>query len=115
MRPLLPLLMMVGLAGCSKPGGRTLGTAVQGLELTVAGIQKAKMDSRIVVQGTMTEKCPVAGCWFTLQDQTGSIQVDTKGAGFVVVEVPLKTSLVVAGRVTTNGAARILDATGLRY
>jgi len=115
MRSLLLLLTIVGLAGCSKPGGRTLGLAVQGPEMTIAGIQKAKVDTRIVVHGTMTEKCPVAGCWFTLQDRTGSIQVDTKSAGFVVVAVPLKATLAVAGRVTTNGAARILDATGICY
>jgi hypothetical protein len=43
------------------------------------------------------------------------IKVDTKDAGFVVVDVPLQASLTVAGRLETNGAGRILKATGLRY
>ena len=115
MRRLLWVLIMVGLAGCSKPGGRTLGSAVEGPGMTVAGIQKANVDSRIVLHGTMTDKCPVAGCWFILQDGTGSIKVDTKSAGFVVVDLPLQTALSVAGRVTTNGAVRVVDATGIRY
>jgi uncharacterized protein YdeI (BOF family) len=61
------------------------------------------------------EKCPVAGCWFVLRDQTGTIRVDTKNGGFVVVDVPLKTTVVVAGQIATNGSERFLDATGVRY
>jgi len=63
----------------------------------------------------MTQKCPVAGCWFMLRDDTGTIKVDTKNAGFVVVDVPLNASMTVAGRVATNGTERFIDATGLRY
>jgi hypothetical protein len=63
----------------------------------------------------MIEKCPEAGCWFVLRDESGAIKVDTKDAGFVVVGVPLQVSLTVAGRLTTNGTERMLAATGLRY
>ncbi len=63
----------------------------------------------------MIEKCPVAGCWFVVQDGSGRIKVDTKNAGFVVVDVPLQVSLLIAGRVTTNGGERFIDATGVRY
>ena len=63
----------------------------------------------------MAKKCPVAGCWFMLQDKTGTIKVDTKNAGFVVVDVPLNTALTVAGRVVTNGNERLIEASGVRY
>lgn len=63
----------------------------------------------------MTKKCPVAGCWFMLHDESGTIKVDTKNAGFVVVDVPLNSRITVAGRLATNGAERVIDATGLRY
>ena len=106
--------LSVFLAGCMREGG-TLGAAVEGAAVPVASIEKVAADVPVVLQGTMTKKCPVAGCWFMLQDQTGTIKVDTKNAGFVVVDVPLNTSLTVAGRVITNGTERFIDATGVRY
>ena len=72
-------------------------------------------DSQVLLHGVLTEKCPVAGCWFMLHDESGTIKVDTKNAGFTVVDVPLRSALVVAGRVTTNGTHRIIDASGIRY
>ena len=69
----------------------------------------------VMVRGTMTEKCPVAGCWFMLRDDTGTIKVDSKSGGFVVVEIPLNTTVTVAGRVSTNGTERFIDATGVHY
>jgi hypothetical protein len=63
----------------------------------------------------MIEKCPVAGCWFVLRDATGTVKVDTKSAGFVVVDVPLNKEMIVAGIVRTNGSGLLLEATGLRY
>ena len=50
-----------------------------------------------------------------LRDADGTIKVDTKNAGFVVVNVPLRSTVTVAGRVITNGTERFIDATGLRY
>ncbi len=51
-----------------------------------------------------------------LRDESGVIKVDTKDAGFVVVDVPLQVSVTVAGRVETNSAGDgMLKATGLRY
>ena len=60
----------------------------------------------------MIEKCPVAGCWFKLRDQTGVMRVDTKAAGFVVTDVPLHTRMRVQGRADTQGG---VAATGIRY
>jgi len=63
----------------------------------------------------MIEKCPIAGCWFRLRDNTGVIKVDTKSAGFVVVNVPLESRVTVAGKVIINGDDVMLEATGIRY
>ena len=63
----------------------------------------------------MIEKCPVAGCWFRLRDATGVILVDTKSAGFVVVNVPLESPMTVAGKAVAQGDAVMLEATGVRY
>jgi hypothetical protein len=63
-----------------------------------------------VVAGEVVEKCPVAGCWFDLRDESGTIRVDTKNAGFVVLDVPLHTRMTVAGRVRTKGEEPQLEA-----
>lgn len=116
MKHLAPLAaVLLILAGCSDGKPKTLGVPVEGTPVTVTGAQQAISESRVVIQGTMTKKCPVAGCWFMLQDSTGTIKVDTKNAGFVVVDVPLNSSVTVAGRVGTNGQERFIDATGVRY
>lgn len=63
----------------------------------------------------MVEKCPTAGCWFRLRDRTGTIKVDTKSAGFVVVNVPLQSQVTVAGKVVPDGDDVMIEATGVRY
>lgn len=63
----------------------------------------------------MFEKCPVAGCWFRLRDRTGTIKVDTKAAGFVVVKVPLATTVTVSGKVVADGDEVMIEAAGVRY
>lgn len=63
----------------------------------------------------MIEKCPAAGCWFRLQDETGTIKVDTKSAGFVVSAVPLETKITVAGKIHDTGEEVTIEATGVRY
>ena len=109
------LLGAVLLTGCADRKQKILGAAFEGTTIPVSMAQNASVDAPVVLRGTMTEKCPIAGCWFVLRDETGTIKVDTKNAGFVVVDVPLKTSLVVGGRVMTNGTQRLIEASGVRY
>src|SRR4051812_21806791 len=94
------------LVGCSERKPITLGPPFEGIPLPISAVTKADPRARVVVGGTMTEKCPVAGCWFIVRDRSGTIRVDTKNAGFVVVDVPLKTTVLVSGRVATNGSER---------
>jgi uncharacterized protein YdeI (BOF family) len=115
MRLLLLSICAALLAGCSGRESKILGTAVEGVAVNIASIPQTTADSRIVLHGTMTKKCPVAGCWFVLKDETGTIKVDTKNGGFAVIDVPLNTSLTVAGRVVMNGRERLIDATGVCY
>ena len=57
----------------------------------------------------------MAGCWFIIRDTTGQIKVDTKAAGFVVLDVPLRSEMTVGGRVALDGSEKLIAATGLRY
>ena len=115
-RLVLVLLTCVGLmTACKKPTGTVLGKAPKGQPRTVLSVHSGDTPPQVTIGGVMVEKCPVAGCWFKLRDSTGIIKVDTKSAGFVVVNVPLQSQVTVAGRVVTEGSDVMLEATGLRY
>jgi uncharacterized protein YdeI (BOF family) len=110
------LLFLVLLAtSCGKPDGTVLGKAPRGEPRSIVAVKAGDTPPQVTIQGVMFEKCPVAGCWFRLRDRTGTIKVDTKAAGFVVVDVPLETQLTVAGNVVPDGKEIALEATGLRY
>ena len=90
-----------------------LGTAPADTPVvTVAQAGRLTSATPVALQGEMIEKCPVAGCWFKLRDQTGVVRVDTKAAGFVVTDVPLHTQMRVQGRADAQGG---VAATGIRY
>ncbi len=110
------LVLVCGLAAaCSRPTGKVRGVAPRGEPHTVLAVQAGDAPTLLTVRGRMIEKCPVAGCWFRLDDETGIIKVDTKSAGFVVTDIPLNTLLTVGGKIGHEGQETIIEATGLRY
>ena len=96
-------------------GGSQRCTAPAAKPTAVSAARQAAKGTPLVLAGEMVEKCPAAGCWFDLKDESGIIRVDTKNAGFVVVDVPLHSRVTVAGQVRISGDERILDASGVRY
>lgn len=114
----LPLVTAVCLAfatGCQRQKGTVLGRAPEGQAHTVLAVRSGDTPSQVTISGVMIDKCPVAGCWFHLRDRTGTIKVDTKSAGFVVVNVPLQTIVTVAGKVVADGEDVALEAIGVSY
>ena len=115
MRPLalivLPLVFLA-LAGCGRQPAQTMGsTAAFG---PVTAIRDLKPAALVTIRGTMIEKCPVAGCWFKVQDSSGVLKVDTKTAGFVVVDVPVGSRVTVSGKFQA-APEREISALGVRY
>lgn len=110
-----PLLFLLAVAGCSRPGSHLLGRAPEGAAIPLDVARHTAVGTSVTVKGVMVEKCPEAGCWFVLKDATGTLRVDTKTAGFVVLEVPLRQTVSVSGELVTNGAETLLAATGVRY
>src|SRR5687768_9638565 len=112
--PLRALIAASALAllagGCAGREPRVLGVAPSGSPSAVSAARSARSGAALVVAGEMVEKCPVAGCWFDLRDESGTIRVDTKNAGFVVLDVPLHTRMTVGGRVKTKGEEPLLEA-----
>jgi uncharacterized protein YdeI (BOF family) len=112
-----------GLSWCAATvvlcGGCTSPTTKLGQELNEAGVQTTVREARpsqtVSLSGVMVEKCPASGCWFRLRDGTGTIRVDTRGAGFVVTNVPLQSHVTVMGKVTKRGDEKSVLASALRY
>jgi uncharacterized protein YdeI (BOF family) len=113
------ILMLAGmlslLVACHRQTGTVLGKAPVGPALNIVAVHAGDAPPTVTLQGVIVEKCPVAGCWFYLQDQTGTIKVDTKSAGFVVVDVPLQTKVTVSGKIVSDGDTMTIAGTGLRY
>lgn len=111
------LLLLAG--GCAPREAQILGSALAqgapGSAAPVAAVRTARDGSPVVVSGRMVEKCPVAGCWFDVRDGSGAIRVDTKNAGFVVLDVPLNAPITVAGRIRSSGGEPQIEAAGVRY
>ena len=103
------------LAGCGAHDSTVLGLAPKDAPMTIADVRALHTAAPATLHGTMVEKCPVAGCWFNLRDSTGVMRVDTKAAGFVVIDVPVGTPMTVQGKVSGQGASRQINATGLVY
>jgi uncharacterized protein YdeI (BOF family) len=109
------LVCAVLLSGCGKSKGTLLGKDPRGAPQTVLAVRAGTAPAQFTLNGVMIEKCPTAGCWFRLRDSTGEIKVDTKSAGFVVLDVPLETKVTVAGKVVADGQDVQIEATGIRY
>src|SRR3989442_1373249 len=109
------LICLLAAIGCHQPNSTILGQAPQGEPQTILAVTADSTPQQVTLRGVMIEKCPVAGCWFRLRDRTGTIKVDTKPAGFVVVNIPLRSEVTVSGKVVTSGNNVALEATGVRY
>jgi uncharacterized protein YdeI (BOF family) len=119
---LAPLWLVFGLmvclllpTACHKSSATILGKPPRGTPRTILSVRAGDTPPQVTISGVMIEKCPVAGCWFRLRDATGIIKVDTRLAGFVVVDIPLQSQVTVAGKVVAEGSDVLLAATGLRY
>jgi uncharacterized protein YdeI (BOF family) len=116
----IPLTCLTIVLGCSGPHGEIRGKAPAGAIATAAMLRQVAPRAPVTVRGTMVEKCPVAGCWFILQDGTGRVRVDLKSAGFVVTDLPLGRKVTVSGRLhrasaDSGSADPEVVATGARF
>jgi len=113
---LIILVMIVGIAGCSNnsSGNSSEKSERYGVNITEKRVVNTKdilanpdeyLDQTVRLEGKITRECP-SGCWFFLEDETGTIYVDINPSGLsippkvgkkVVVEgVPTKINNVVS-------------------
>ena len=103
------------LSGCSSSGKSVRGVPPTDAPIALAAAKEAHAGAPVTIHGKMIEKCPVAGCWFIVKDKSGTMRVDTKAAGWVVLDVPLNTDVTVSGKMAAGTSDPTLDASGLRY
>jgi uncharacterized protein YdeI (BOF family) len=100
------------LSGCSSTGSRNFekyGTDITTKEVTnirdILINPKEYLDHTIRLEGKITRQCP-SGCWFFLEDNTGTIYVDINPSG---LSIPPKVgrNVTVEG-IPSNRSGRIV-------
>jgi uncharacterized protein YdeI (BOF family) len=109
---LVIFIMVVSMAGCS---GNSSGNNSEkyGVDITEKGVTSVKdilanpdeyLDQTVRLEGKIVRECP-SGCWFFLEDETGTIYVDINPSG---LSIPPKVGKkVVVEGVPTNRNGRI--------
>jgi len=113
---LVIFVMVVSMAGCSNDssGNSNKNSEKYGVDITEKEVTNIKniltnpdeyLDQTVRLEGKITRECP-SGCWFFLEDETGTIYVDINPSGLsippkvgkkVVVEgMPTKRNNVVS-------------------
>jgi uncharacterized protein YdeI (BOF family) len=113
---LVIFVMVVSMAGCSNDssGNSSNNSERYGVDITEKEVTSVKdiltnpdeyLDQTVRLEGKITRECP-SGCWFFLEDETGTIYVDINPSGLsippkvgkkVVVEgMPTKRNNVVS-------------------
>ena len=117
---LIVIFMILGISGCSgNSSGDIINNSSQryGVDITkqettsvedILANSKEYLDQPVKLEGKIVRECP-SGCWFFLEDETGTIYVDINPSGLsippkvgkkVVVEgVPENKN----GRISING------------
>ncbi len=107
------IIVSVAFAGCTSqtPPGTDSPTS-QTPFVTIADILKntaAYNGTAVAVQGTITAECG-SGCWFILDDGTGTLYVDLAPNNFVIPQIPGST-VVVHGTLGMKNGDPVLSAT----
>jgi len=115
---LIIILIILGISGCSGNSSNSSDNSERyGVNITEKGVVNTKdilanpdkyLGQTLRLEGTIVRECP-SGCWFFLEDETGTIYVDINPSGLsippkvgkkVVVEgVPENKN----GRISING------------
>ena len=117
---LIIILIILGISGCSgnsssnnsSNNGQKYGVDITEKEVTsvkdILGNSDEYLDKTIRLEGKIVRECP-SGCWFFLEDETGTIYVDINPSG---LSIPPKVGKKVTvegvpenknGRISING------------
>ncbi|MDP2945722.1 MAG: hypothetical protein Q8N86_05195 [Atribacterota bacterium] len=108
---LVIFVIVVSMVGCS--GNSSNNSEKYGVDITEKGVASVKdiltnsdkyLDQTVRLEGKIVRECP-SGCWFFLEDETGTIYVDINPSG---LSIPPKVGKkVVVEGVPTNRNGRV--------
>jgi uncharacterized protein YdeI (BOF family) len=108
---LVIFVILVSMASCS--GNSSNNSEKYGVDITEKGVTSVKdilanpdeyLDQTVRLEGKIVRECP-SGCWFFLEDETGTIYVDINPSG---LSIPPKVGKkVVVEGVPTNRNGRV--------
>ena len=84
---LIIILIILGISGCSSNNSEKYG-----VDISEKGITSVKdilanpdkyLDQTVRLEGKIVRECP-SGCWFFLEDETGTIYVDINPSGLSI-------------------------------
>ena len=116
---LIILLVILGVSGCSgnSSGNSSNKSERYGVEITEKEVTNVKdiytnpseyLDQTVRLEGKIVQECG-SGCWFFLEDETGTIFVDINPSGLSIPPKVGKKAVVEGvpenrnGRMTING------------
>lgn len=73
----------------------------------VEALTRGGKASTIMLQGKVTDRCGLLGCWLKLGDAMGSIFIDLASSGFDARGIPLGGRVRVAGHIGETRAGRV--------
>ena len=99
---LIIILIILGISGCSGNSSNSSNNSEKyGVDITEKEVTSVKdilsnsdeyLDKTIRLEGKIVRECP-SGCWFFLEDETGTIYVDINPSG---LSIPPKVGKKVA-------------------
>ena len=87
---LIIILIILGISGCSSNSSDN--SEKYGVDISEKGITSVKdilanpdkyLDQTVRLEGKIVRECP-SGCWFFLEDETGTIYVDINPSGLSI-------------------------------
>jgi len=87
---LIIILIILGISGCS--GNSSNNTERYGVDITekettivkdILANSEKYLDQTVRLEGKIVRECP-SGCWFFLEDETGTIYVDINPSGLSI-------------------------------
>jgi uncharacterized protein YdeI (BOF family) len=111
---LIIILIILGISGCSSNSSDN--SEKYGVDITEKGVVNTKyiltnpdkyLGQTVRLEGKIVRECP-SGCWFFLEDQTGTIYVDINPSGLSIPPKVGKKVVVEGVPTNKNGGVSII-------
>ncbi|MCS7215772.1 MAG: hypothetical protein NZ826_06445 [Thermodesulfovibrio sp.] len=110
---ILIIIILFSLSSCSaEKYGKDLDKSLNKVKIKDIFINQSLIGQKVIVEGIIITQCQSKGCWFFINDNTGTIFINLAPMG---INLPPKTGkrAVVMGKIVTMEGNTIINAEGL--